>query len=362
MPDQRKIKPPPPSLEIKYRALFDKSPIGIGVSDPEGHILEANRSLEEITGYSLSELQTVGVGAMYADLEDRKRLLDALERQGRVRDWEVRHKRKDGSLYYALLNIETFQQKGRRYFLTIIRDITDKKLAEEKILIYRNKLKSLASQLTQAEEQQWKKISSELHDHVGQYLALSKIKIQSLLNKIRDNDLLNTLEEIFQLTDQTIQYVRGLVSEISPPLLHELGLASALGSLAEQTQKNYGIQVACQVEGILPLLSEEIRFILYRAVRELLINAVKHAQARQVEIRLQHKKGLLTIQVEDDGIGFDIPPSNPPINSARGFGLFNIYERLDHIGGVLLIHSEPGRGTRVTLVSPLTRDSKTAGG
>ena len=167
---------------------------------------------------------------------------------------------------------------------------------------------------------------------------------------------------MYQLTDQTIQYVRGLVSEISPPVLHELGSASALGSLAEQTQKNYGIQVTCQVEGILPLLSEEIRFILYRAVRELLINTVKHAQARQVEIRLQRKEGLLTVQIEDDGKGFDIPPSNPPINSDKGFGLFNIYERLDHIGGVLLIHSEPGRGTRVTLVFPLTADSRTAGG
>jgi len=117
--------------EEKYRFLFDAAPVGIGIADLEGNVLDANLSMQEMTGFTLEEFRNINVQATYADPDERKLLIKTLKETGRVRDWEVRLKRKDGTIYYALLNADLVELCGQKVLLTTARDITELKRAEK---------------------------------------------------------------------------------------------------------------------------------------------------------------------------------------------------------------------------------------
>ncbi|VVB88105.1 Methyl sulfide methyltransferase-associated sensor [uncultured archaeon] len=116
--------------EEKYRVLFDAAPMGIGIADIGGNILDGNLGMQEMTGFTLEELKSIGVGSIYADPNERKFLLKSLEETGRMRDWEIRLKRKDETTYYALLNVDLLELDGYKVLLTTARDITERKRAE----------------------------------------------------------------------------------------------------------------------------------------------------------------------------------------------------------------------------------------
>jgi diguanylate cyclase (GGDEF)-like protein/PAS domain S-box-containing protein len=119
--------------EEKYRSLFEASPVGIGMSDLEGNVFAGNQSMLELTGYTTEELQTVKLGDTYVDPDEHKQLLKALQKSGKVRDCEVRLKRKDGTVYFALLNVDQLELGGRKVILTTARDITERKRTEEEL-------------------------------------------------------------------------------------------------------------------------------------------------------------------------------------------------------------------------------------
>jgi PAS domain S-box-containing protein len=116
--------------EERYRVLVEAMPIGISMTDPTGVVYAANRALQEITGYTLAELKELRIGIMYVDPAERRQLIQTLEETGRIQDYEVRLKRKNGAAYHALLNIEPLELRGQKAFLAVVRDITERKQAE----------------------------------------------------------------------------------------------------------------------------------------------------------------------------------------------------------------------------------------
>jgi len=118
--------------EERYRFLFDAVPVGIGMSDWEGAVLTANQTMQQITGYTLEEFKKISIGDTYVDLNERRQMLQVLREFGVVRNYEVSLRRKDGTVYFALLNIDQIEHSGRKVFLTAIRDITEHKQAEER--------------------------------------------------------------------------------------------------------------------------------------------------------------------------------------------------------------------------------------
>ena len=128
--EQKKVIEALSESEAKYRLLFDAAPVGIGIADLEGNIIDANINMQEMSGFSLDEYRAVGVGATYANPEERRIFLKALREKGKVRDWEGRLKRKDGSEYHALLNADKMELGGRKVVLGIIRDISERKRIE----------------------------------------------------------------------------------------------------------------------------------------------------------------------------------------------------------------------------------------
>ena len=232
-------------------------------------------------------------------------------------------------------------------------EIAERKGAQEQLLNYQGQLQSLASELSLAEERERRRVATALHDNIGQSLALSKIKLGTLGEMASSTDITEPLEEIRKLIEETIQSTRSLTSELSPPVLYELGFEAAVEWLGEQFQKQHGILFSTEMDDQQKPLKDDIRILLFSAVRELLINVAKHAQASRTKISIWRNCDTIRVKVEDDGIGFNGFKNGSSVSRNGGFGLFSIRERLNHLGGHLEIESEPDRGTRVTLAAPL---------
>jgi signal transduction histidine kinase len=240
----------------------------------------------------------------------------------------------------------------------VLADVSERKQAEEKLRIYHERVAALAVELSRIEELERRRIANDLHDHIGQILALSKIKLGCLRQENQAPGFLGKIDEIRDLIDQSIQYTRTLTFELSPPILYELGLGAALEWLAESVGNQNGLTVAVEVvEGSLNSLNDEKRIMLFKVVRELLHNVVKHARAKRSRVRTWTGDGRIWITVEDDGLGFDPSKSDILPTRTQGFGLFSIRESLKLGGGHLNVLSEPGRGTKATLSLPLTNGS-----
>ena len=156
------------------------------------------------------------------------------------------------------------------------------------------------------------------------------------------------------LASESVDEVRSITFELSPPVLHDLGLEPAVQWLVENIQTRYEMEVELEDDGQPKPTDEKIRVILFRAIRELLINAAKHAGTCQVRVRLAREEDWLTAIVEDDGVGMA-----RDLALVRGTGLFSIRERLNHVGGDLRIESARGRGTKISLRTPTAAVEKT---
>lgn len=238
--------------------------------------------------------------------------------------------------------------------MSIGEDVTERNQAVNTLFRYQEELKHLTSELSLTEERERRRLAADLHDRIGQTLAFAKIRADSLRHHVSPGGEA-PLREVTGLLEQTIQDVRTIMFQISPPLLYEVGLEAALEWLAESFQKEHGFTVSFHDDGEPKPLDEEVKVTLFQVVRELLINAAKHARPRQVRLCVQRSEGRIVICVEDDGAGFDVAQAllPPRSRSVNGFGLFNIRQRLEHLGGDIRLDSCPGRGTTVTVAFPL---------
>ena len=209
-------------------------------------------------------------------------------------------------------------------------------------------LRRLAAEVCLAEERERRRIAADLHDHLGQGLAVIKIRLQRLRGDAVFGGHGQALDDLLALSDQAIRYTRGLTFELSPPVLYELGLGPALEWLAEDTERRHGLRVRVRARSRTALADDE-KVILWKSARELLHNVVKHAAAKQVEIRLEDSDGGVRLVVGDDGCGFDASLARRDIGER--FGLFSIEERLRQMGGGFTLDTAPGRGTHVSLTT-----------
>jgi len=231
-------------------------------------------------------------------------------------------------------------------------DVTERKEAERQLHIYQQRLRALATRLSSVEEQERRAIAAGLHDDISQTLALCKMRLAKLSESSPPSDVASISGEVRGLLDEAINRTRSLTFQLSPPVLYELGFVAAMEWLAEQLEEEHGVVINIEQDSQLPPIDDEVSIVLFRAVRELLINVVKHAQTNTARVCIDGNGDQVRVVVQDEGVGFDIAqldfPGRPP-----GFGLFDIRERLDYIGGSLQIESQPGAGTRVAMIMPL---------
>jgi signal transduction histidine kinase len=221
-------------------------------------------------------------------------------------------------------------------------------------------LKSLASQLSITEERERHRLATQLHDHIGQSLIISKSKLDKHRASGASGELVKDLEEVCKCLDQVIQDTRTLTFDLSSPILYLMGFeAAAKQWLDAKIQKKHGIKTEFEDDGQYKPLSEDIRAVLFRNLRELLINVVKHAKAENVKVSVCRDDEDIRVRIEDDGIGFDpVEAKSRSIINGK-FGLFSIRERLEQLGGRVEIDSKHGVGSKIVMTAPLKREEVT---
>lgn len=234
----------------------------------------------------------------------------------------------------------------------MIRDITAAKKAEAEILHQQKELRSLATQLQLAEERQRRRIAQDLHDSIGQILSFSGRELRRL-QQTASPPLAKSLRQIADQLDTAVEQARSLSFDLSPALLYDLGLEVAIEDLAERMSKEHHFNCSFESCASPKPLRDDVKVLLYRSVRELLINAAKHAEADLVKIFCSRLESDIQITVQDNGRGFDVSVLSRRSSENGGFGLFNLRERLSHIGGCLKIESAKNRGTEATVIAPL---------
>ena len=226
--------------------------------------------------------------------------------------------------------------------------------AEKRAREYQAQLKSLTSQLTLAEESERHRIATELHASIGQSLASTKLELDALRHRVSPKDPDEALKEVSDSIGKAIDDMRSLTFDLSFPILYELGFEAAVATwLADQIEEKHHIATEFEDDEQPKPLDEDVCVLLFRTVRELLFNVVRHAKAKKVKVSISRVGRQIQVGVEDDGIGFD--PEKTAATAVRkgGCGLFSIRERLEQFGGQLEIESAPGQGCRVTVTAPL---------
>lgn len=241
-------------------------------------------------------------------------------------------------------------------------DVTDHMLADERLREYQRQLRELASQISLAEEKERRRIAGGLHDRTIQMLALSQIKLGALRNSLEsDPNRTRLIDEVRSLVDHAIHDTRSLLFELSPPVLHELGFEAAVESLAELVEDEHSLHCKVKSSGTPIRMATDVEISLFQAVREALINTVKHARATNALVTLDWRSPEgIAVCVEDDGAGFDVGEVETRRSRAGGFGLFSMRERLGVLGGRAEVTSARGNGTRVRLEMPLPSRSSPA--
>lgn len=228
--------------------------------------------------------------------------------------------------------------------------------SREELSEAKDRLEYLSGSLLNAQENERRRISRELHDELGQSLALLKLRVRDAEKSLGRDAPPLLKEECQNLRNQIneiIENVRRLSRDLSPVILEDLGLEAAVEYLAENFSRLHKVKVDLDLNEIVHLVSEEKQRNVYRILQEVLTNAGKHSQAGQVSIAVRKMKNFLQFRVEDDGVGFDPEKVRKRPAADRGLGLAAMAERVRLLGGRLDIVSSPGKGTSVNFTAPI---------
>jgi len=341
--------------EARKAAILEASLDAVITIDREGRVVEFNSAAATIFGYRREEV----LERALLDLIVPPRLR-AQARAGfaRYRDTGTNGllgkrfgtfaMKSDGSVFPVEVAVAPIGNGDQPMLTIYVCDATARKQAEREIGLHQLRLRALMADLLLAEEHERRRLAVDLHDGLSQTIALAQMKLSALRVSLRGEQK-GALDEIERLIAQTDRAARSISFELSPPVLHDLGLEPAVQWLVENIRTRYGIEIELENDGLPKPADEKTRVILFRSIRELLINAAKHAGAHRVHVRLERQEDHLNAAVEDDGVGME-----PDTAAVKGSGLFSIHERLSCVGGSMSIESAPGKGTKVRLCAPLT--------
>lgn len=363
--------------EEKYRRFIATANEGIIIADGDFIITYVNDSLAQMLGYEPADLIGIPVSRLIAadELVEFPAKMDE-RRQGIRSQRECRHRRKDGSLVWLLTSSSPIMDDEGIFHgcFAMFTDLTYRKEAEEALLQVNDKLearvaertaalaeaneklKKISFELVLTEERERTRIAGELHDQVGQSLLLAKMKLDMLADTAAQGSKRESAEEISSLIENSIQDIRSLTFRMRPPMLDTTGIETALEWLCTSVEADYGLQVDFSGDHRPKPLAREGRYSLYLAVRELLLNVVKHAESSRAQLSIETDFPNLVVHVKDNGAGFDQGAEDTNLALSRGFGLFNVRHRIEQMGGRFAIESAAGKGTHAAITVPLAEN------
>ncbi len=366
-------------------ALMAYAPVGITVAHADGTIRLVSDFGERMTKRSRESLYKESLGPHAKNWgiylpdgrtpagEEDLPLLRAVKHGEVTRNKELSFRHPDGTLVPILASAgPIFDSEGRiAGGINVWVDIAARKRSEEKLRLLNQtlerkvaertavaetralQLQQLALELSNAEDRERKQIALVLHDDLQQYLAAVRFHLQALSPERPGERTREQVRQIEKLIDESIRRCRSLSHELSPPILHQSGFLAALEWLAEDTKAKHGFNVALQIRKEAEPESPALASMMFRSVRELLFNSVKHSGGDAAVVEAGVEGDTVFVRVEDKGKGCD-PGLFSNDNAIRmaGFGLFSIRERITFVGGRCEIESAPGKGCRITLRIP----------
>lgn len=322
-----------------FRKLIDRSNDAIEVLDPATlHFLDVNDKACLDLGYDRQEMLSMTVHDIDPTLD---RLVHARVEQ-KLREsgfmiLESCHRRKDGSTFPVEINIK-FIQLDRGYVVAVVRDITERKLAEKT-------MSSLSRKLIEAKDQEDTRLARELSDDLSQRMALVTIGLGLFERSVPDlsSQAREQLHSLSEVAAKVSSSIHDLSEHLHPSILDIMGLAPSVKGLCREFSNQHNLQVHFVHNGTLEHVPTDVALCLFRITQEALRNVVKHSGAATAQVELSGHGDQIELCISDSGAGFR-PES---ANAASGLGLTSMQERLRSVGGQLSVESEPSHGTRI---------------
>jgi len=334
--------------DLRYNWIFNPHP------DFDPAAIVGKRDDELATGVGIQEL---------VQMKQRVLLTGQDARQ------DIMFDRSDGPRVYDVFATPMCEVEGAvECVLTTALDVTERKRAEQllqetaKTLDFRvsdrtRQVEELTSQLIIASQQERSRIAQLLHDDLQQQLYGVLLQLRFLRQDAeagRTDAVLDRLTQAEEWLARGQEMTRNLAMELSPPVLDEPDFATTLRWLANHMKELHGLPAELHVISSARSSNLALRVLLFRIVRELLFNIVKHAGATKVAIELHGAENSIEVRIIDDGCGFDTSGETGEAEITGGFGLFAVRKRLQMLGGQMTIDSAPGAGTRTLVIAPLT--------
>jgi PAS domain S-box-containing protein len=336
--------------------------------DPEGRVVTWNAGAERINGYHASEILGKPFSCFYSEEDVRsgkpRRELEIAAKEGRFEDedWRVR---KNGSRFWASIVVRALRDDTGQLvgFTKITRDFTERMLAEkslqesqQKLLASEKSLRELSLQLLSIQDEERRQIGREMHDSLGQYLSVLKMKLDSIRYDSRTGNAAATREQVAECTalvEECVKEVRTISYLLYPPMLEELGLKSAIPWYLDGFSKRSGIRTTFEIPEDFERLPREAELILFRVLQESLTNVHRHSGSATANVRVLRTPEAVVLEVTDRGKGV---PAGILAESARdwvgspGVGLRSMNHRVRQFGGTLeLTSTEAGTQLRATV-------------
>jgi PAS domain S-box-containing protein len=263
---------------------------------------------------------------------------------------------------WFLLNATPLLQMGYGAVVTHHNITEQKRIEQEKAQLFvaisqqREQLRALAGRLAEVQEVERKQLSRELHDRVGRNLTALGLNLNIIRSRLSEialeqGSVQARLDDSLTLVEQTTEYIRDVMANLRPPVLDDYGLVAALNWYGTQLSSRVGFLITVQGEEPVPRLAPSLENALFRIAQESLTNAIKHAQASQVTVKVEVNNQAVRLVVADDGIGFE-PDLLTELGGRPSWGLLNMAERAEAVGGRCWVESTPGQGTRVIAQAP----------
>lgn len=345
--------------EQRYRILFNNAndAVFLNYLSPENKFstfIEVNDIACRKLIYSREDLLNQSLFTIIPDnFHERLREITKLLKTEKHVIFEVNFLTSMGMKFPVEVSSHLFYFNDKEAFLSIARDITERKQSDRRLRAYSQQLRDLASRLQNIREEERTMIAREIHDELGQVLSVLKIQVALISNKLRDDqaDLKEKTNSITNLIDQTVESVQQISAKLRPGLLDELGLIAAIQWQAEDFQEKTGIQCRCSVPDEEVNTSREQATAIFRILQEALTNVARHAEAGKVSIFLKRRNAKLVLEVTDNGVGI----SQNRINDPQSLGLLGMKERAFILGGDVKINGAKGKGTNVKVLIPLEK-------
>jgi len=342
--------------EERYRQLFEaESDAIVLIDNATGCILEANSAAAALYGYSKEELLSKKNSDLSAEPEETQRVTQTTPVDvNRVVTVPLRfHRKQDGSVFPVEITGRFLIRQGRSVHIAAIRDITERKQAEEELRNSQEQFRALSARIQFAREEERTQIAREIHDELGQELTGLKMDLSWLIKRLPKNQesLISKTESMLKLVDSTIQTVRRISSELRPGVLDDLGLIAGIEWQTQDFENRSGIpcDFISSVEEI--DLDRDRSTAVFRILQETLTNVSRHAKATQVKINLEESADSLILRIEDNGKGI----KESEVSHPKSLGLLGMRERVLVFGGKVIITGEQGKGTTVTVKIPLMK-------